>query len=184
MSHGSIENAKVRRKIREALFSLLKKKKFSEITVTDIVTEASVARASYYRNYETKESIVEDFIDVLHDDIMSKIELSADYEIFDYDNVVDGFEKALTYFLQNKSYVITLYQNGFGNLIQELLNRYVEEFVGDMPSHSIDRYKLYFISGAVGNILVHWLEGGAIESPYEVARIAAGYLRGDILNKK
>lgn len=181
MSHASIENAKVKKKIREALFTLLKKKKLSEITVTDIVTQAGVARASYYRNYDSKERIVEDYIDVLHDDIMSQIKLSDSYEIFAYDNIVDGFEKALTYFLQKKSYVMSIYQNGFGNLIQALLDRYIEEFVGDMPASSIERYKLYFISGAVGNILVHWLASGAVESPYEVAKIAANYLRGDIL---
>lgn len=117
-------------------------------------------------------------MNVLHDDIMSHIEVTDGYEIFDYDNAVDGFEKSLTFFLQKKSYIVTLYQNGFGNLIQEMLDRYLEDFIGDMPASSIERYKLYFISGAVGNILLHWLDTGAVESPYEMAKAAADYFRG------
>lgn len=69
MSRGSQENERVRKEITEALFSLLLRKEFSEITVTDIVTEANVARVSYYRNFETKEAIIEEYVDSVYRDL-------------------------------------------------------------------------------------------------------------------
>ena len=51
-------NVEAKNKIVQALFTLLKKKRFSEITVTDLIKEAKVARATYYRNFECKEDII------------------------------------------------------------------------------------------------------------------------------
>ena len=44
-----IENMRVKKSIQTALFSLMKKKKFSEIRVADIISASGVAKASYYR---------------------------------------------------------------------------------------------------------------------------------------
>lgn len=184
MSHGSIENAKVKRKITESLFMLLKKKKFSEITVTDIVSTAGVARASYYRNFDCKEAIIEEYMDMIHHEIIPESELTDDFDIFSYERIITGFERSLTYFLKNKSYILILYKNGFGSLIQEILNRYIEDVAGDMPCDSIERYKLYFIAGAVFNVLVQWLENGAVESPLEIATACADFLSGKIVHKE
>ena len=58
MSKASMDNMRVKKQITEGLFSLLQKKPFSEITVTDIVKESKVARASYYRNFENSISLI------------------------------------------------------------------------------------------------------------------------------
>lgn len=181
MSHGSIENAKTKKKITESLFILLKKKNFSEITVTDIVNTAGVARASYYRNFSSKESIIEEYMNTLRQEIIPDVEFTDDSNIFDYERIINSFERSLTYSLKNKSYILTLYKNGFGSLIQQILNRYIEEFAGDMPNNSIQKYKLYFISGAMFNVLIQWLENGAIESPLEIATACADFLNGQII---
>jgi AcrR family transcriptional regulator len=178
MENNTIANERVRTSIIEALFSLLTQKKFSEITVTDLINNANVARASYYRNFDSKEAIIEEYMDTTYNKLIIS-NLNEDYEaneIFDYTNMVEGFRRSLTYFLANKSYIIALYDNGFSSLIQETLNRYIEELVGDMSKNSIERFQLYFISGAVFNILIQWLKSGAIESPLEIAKMSANYL--------
>lgn len=50
-----------------------------------------------------------------------------------------------------------------------------------MSVNSIDRYKLYFISGAVTNVLIEWLDEGAKEPPREIAALYVGYFTGGIL---
>jgi len=184
MSRGAQENARVRKNITEALFVLLNKKDFSEITVTDIVTEAKVARASYYRNFETKEAIVVEYMESIYRDLATfGVELDFDM-LLKYDELVRRFEHSLTCLLQKKSYILALYKNCFGSLILEIINRYTEEVAGNMPRTSIERYKLYFATGAAFNVLIKWLEGGAIESPLEMAKACAGFLFGDIVTKK
>ena len=44
-------NQQVKEKITGALLHLLGEKSISEISVTEIIAEAGVARASFYRNY-------------------------------------------------------------------------------------------------------------------------------------
>ena len=51
-------NLRVKRSITSALLHLLEKKSISEISVSEIIREAGVARASFYRNYATKESVI------------------------------------------------------------------------------------------------------------------------------
>lgn len=182
MSKASMDNMRVKNQITEGLFSLLRKKPFSEITVTDIVKEAKVARASYYRNFENKEQIIEAAMDSLRDELMSDIQYDDDEHIFNFKNTKAGFEKALTYCLIRKADLLALYHNGFGSLIQKTFNRYIMEFAGNMPANSLDRYKLYFISGAVTNVLIEWLNEGAKEPPKEIAALCADYFSGGILH--
>ena len=49
--------------IQEAVFILLKKHDFSNITVTDIIKKAGVSRSAFYRNFKDKESILYGFVD-------------------------------------------------------------------------------------------------------------------------
>ena len=181
MSKASMDNQRVKNQITEGLFTLLRKKSFSKITVTDIVKEANVARASYYRNFQNKEEIIEAAMDRLRDELMSDIHYDDDEHIFNQENARAGFEKALTCCLVKKSDLLTLYHNGFGSLIQQTFNRYIMEFAGNMPANSIERYKLYFISGAVTNVLIEWLNEGAKEPPREIAALCVSYFTGAIL---
>ena len=182
MSKASMDNQRVKKQITEGLFSLLRKKSFSEITITDIVKEANVARASYYRNFENKEQIIETAMDDLRDELMNDIEYDDDEHIFNQENAKIGFEKALTYCLIRKADLLALYHNGFGSLIQQTFNRYIMEFAGNMPATSIERYKLYFISGAVTNVLIEWLNQGAKEPTRDIANICIKYFKGGILH--
>ena len=181
MSKASMDNQRVKNQITEGLFSLLRKKSFSEITVTDIVKEANVARASYYRNFQNKEEIIEAAMDSLRDELMADIQYDDDEHIFNQGNARAGFEKALTCCLVKKADLLTLYHNGFGSLIQQTFNRYIMEFAGNMPANSVERYKLYFISGAVTNVLIEWLNEGAKEPPREIAALCVSYFTGGIL---
>lgn len=176
MSRGSMENARVRKQITEALFALMEHKQFSSITVTDIIEEAGVARASYYRNFDSKEAVIKAWMTGLHDEIQPSDTKPTEYDVFERSNIVEGFEHSLTRFLSVKSYVLTLYRNGFSNLIQGTINGYARSLVGRTPVGSIDKYRVYFIAGAVSNVLINWLEEGAVESPRAIAQACADWL--------
>ena len=55
----------VRTKMKRAMVSLLKKKNYLQITVTDLVEEAGVARASFYRVYNSIDQVLNElFVDL------------------------------------------------------------------------------------------------------------------------
>jgi AcrR family transcriptional regulator len=182
MDKRLIENTRVKKSIEEALFALLKKKKFSEISISDIIKTSGVARASYYRNYDSKEAIIESYIERQHDEVGNTIRFSENREeLFSYENLVASLE----YYLKQKYYILQLYDNGFGSLIQDELNRFAEVMLGDMPSRSTERYELYMITGAAFNTIIQWLKNGALESPNEIARVFLDFMSSSkIRNQK
>lgn len=58
-------NLYVKAHLREALTQLLSKKPIGEISISELVDRANVSRASFYRNYECKEDILREYIDIL-----------------------------------------------------------------------------------------------------------------------
>ena len=49
--------------ITQSLFRLMKRKQYHKITVTDIVREAGVSRNSFYRNFQSVEEIITQFLE-------------------------------------------------------------------------------------------------------------------------
>jgi len=164
-----IENARVKKSIEIAFFTLLKEKNFSEITVTDIVKKSGVARTSYYRNFNSKEDIIKEYIRHLRE----KIDLASEYSSKTLDEKLDynSITTHISYYLKEKHVLLLLYNSGFGTLMLEEANHYIEEDLGDMPFDSIERYNLYFASGAIFNTLIQWLKSGAKETPGEMAQL-------------
>lgn len=63
MDKRVVKNERVKKEIEKALFTLLERKRFSEITVSDIIRTSGVARASYYRNFDSKEDVIESYME-------------------------------------------------------------------------------------------------------------------------
>lgn len=178
MKNGVMENMRVRKAITESLFVLMEKKQFSDITVSDIVSEANIARASYYRNFSNKEEIVKQFMNQLHAEIFLNTQTHKRTSLGD--NFLMLIENALPYLLKNKYYILTLYKNGLGSVLQETFNSYLEEVITEYKS-TVDYYTVYFIAGAAFNILIKWLENGANESPREMAKMIVHLLSSNVL---
>ena len=177
MDKRMIENARVKKSVEEALFTLLKTKSFSEITATDIIKTAKIARSSYYRNFDSKEDIITSYIERQRLEVAKKISFSESAKgFFNIDKLV----KSLEHFLTQKYYFLLLYDNGFGSYLQENENLFAEMYLGNMPYDSPDRYKIYFMSGALFNMTMKWLRDGAKESPYEMATIFLKLLNENI----
>lgn len=160
-------NERVKKQIRDAFFDLLRKQEFSAITVTDIVTRAGVARASYYRNFGTMEDIVREYFAFLRHEI--ERELNGAVIALGKHTPRECVTVPLAVYWREKDTILLLYDKGFGSFLQEESNRRAEEGLGDMPFDSVDRYRIYFISGATLNVLIQWLRSGPKETIDETA---------------
>ena len=63
MDKRKAKKEEVRQAVIDAFFRLMRKRENTEITISDIVREAGVARVSYYRNFTSREDIVLSLID-------------------------------------------------------------------------------------------------------------------------
>ena len=64
--------------IVKSLVSLMKEKEFKNISITEITKKAGVSRMAYYRNYNFKEDILNDYMTTLIEDYKNKREENKD----------------------------------------------------------------------------------------------------------
>lgn len=145
-------NLRVKRCITNALFSLMREKPLEEIFITEIIGRAGVARASFYRNYSSKE----DVLTTLVRDILERFRQEVVWgpEGFCcYANILLSFR----YFQTYREYVLNLYRSRYVSILLEELNQFHESIVGTMPMASVDKYGLYMYVGALLNTALVWL---------------------------
>ena len=159
------KNAAVKSAIIQAFFTLARKQKNTDFTITDIIKEAGVARVSYYRNFDSKDDIVGTLID----EALSQYEAIVDYS-------VDGFYcywntmMAFRMFYEYRDYIIDVLRFGYTQILLSKMNEFHEKMDGDIPAHSIKRVRIYAYMGALMNTALVWIYEGAKESPEEIAQ--------------
>lgn len=157
------ENLRVKNNITKALFDLMHEKSFSDISITELIRTAGVARVSFYRNYESKEDVLLTLIEDILEQFRDTLDCNeTDY--YTYRNVCRSFE----YFKAYGEFVLDLYRFGYGSILLEKLNRFHEEVAGTMPNNSIEKYKLYMYMGALFDTAIMWLQNGTKESVEDI----------------
>ena len=63
MRRKNITTYMMKEYITEALLQLMKKKNFEKLTIEEITDRAGVNRSTYYRNFKSKEMIVQFYFD-------------------------------------------------------------------------------------------------------------------------
>lgn len=165
------ENKRVKDEIANAFFALMKQKHSDEISVTEIANKAKVSRMAYYRNFETKVDIIEYYLrEVMWSDVSAALGESPDFWSYEYGVVFISVIK------KHRNLILLLDECGYASLILKAFNRKNEELAGDMPHNSIERYKLYYASGASFNGLLEWMRGGCKESVEDMARSMADFI--------
>lgn len=152
-------------KITEALFSLMEHDSFSEITILQICQEAQVSRAAYYRNFETKEDIIEYAIIEKIEHFMERITNKTNL-IFEDSNFIDAW-------IAEKDFFILLNrQNLFGQFTLHLHN-YFRKYLCEISPNYNEQYD--YLAGALsfGTVafLVVWVQHGCKETPEELLQI-------------
>ena len=159
------KNEEVRQAIIDAFFGLMRKRENAEITVSDIVREAGVARVSYYRNFDSREDIVHSLIDDAIERYENCLDDSAE-NFYCYWNIMMAFRMMHEY----REYIKDIMQYGFLQPLYDRLTELHERMAGDIPARSIERYRIYAYIGAFTNTALEWIREGSSESPEEIAQ--------------
>lgn len=160
------ENIRVKKAITDALFRLMPQKNFADISITEIIREAGVARISYYRNYSSKT----DILITLVQDIIREYVSSPGYDpknLTGRKNVLLAFRTYRRY----RRYVLQLHASEVTDIIAEQLVRVWRESPEYRKLNSRQRYRLAILSGALSAAAVEWLVNDMPEKPEEMADI-------------
>lgn len=148
--------------IADALLQLMKKKRFENITVTEIINRANVGRSTYYRNFSSKESVLVYKVDLMMDQWVQE-EYTRQF-----DSEKDIFISLFCYLLTIREELETIVRAGMENTLLTANYRVFE--AEEYPSASQKYHVCYHTMGLSG-VILSWIKRGMKESPEEMGKI-------------
>lgn len=142
-------NAITKECIESALILLMKKKPFSEISIQEIIKRAGVSRSSYYRNYDSKEAILEGRLDSIFE------ETSAELRKFDpVSQCRKSWETLLTITKAHAADYELLFEAGFGD---KILDRFLSSFNNDPDRSVVTDITNTYLAGCIYSVVKYWI---------------------------
>lgn len=167
---------KTRDAVFKALSTLLETKRYSNITVQEIIDEANIGRSTFYAHFDTKDELLKAmctdiFSHVFSDDLMSE-------ETHDFSGNNNGLEARLTHILyhlkDSEKNIVGILACESG----ELFMKYFKEYLSEMFSPYLNEAKmrapadfvLNHLVGSFAETVKWWIDNRMKYSPEETAR--------------
>lgn len=167
-------NETVREAMGIALLQLMENNPIQTITISEIATVAGVSRSSFYRNYESKEALLQDYITMLY-----RIEFPKGQQVPPSPRSEDMLEYLLPRFRFVKEhssiYRILHRQNMLELFFQQREASLVRLLYGE--EYQMSPYHRAMISGACAGLVRCWVENDFRESEETVAALFADPFR-------
>ena len=150
-------NAFIKSCITDALIQLMQKKPFEEITITELTQTAGVGRASFYRNFKSKQDVLAQHLSDLLVEWGKDFEAKGDKDYFN--------ESLFRHFYKHRDVYLLLYQQGLSNLIYDSIR---QAFKFDESSNNVERYVKSTFAGLIFGMVDEWMRQGMQESPEQL----------------
>ena len=156
----------VKEQLTEALLRLMEKQKFEELTVSHIVIEAMVSRASFYRNFTDKEDILRQYLLRLIRQWGAEFERTGD---------PDWVKSLLGHYYQNRDIYLLLYSQKLSYLVLDT----IKAERGPKPEqNNLSAYASAWFCGGLFGWIDEWIKRGMQEMPEEMVRLMADGNKG------
>lgn len=166
--------------ITESLLFLMKKNPYTEITVKQILLETDISRKTFYRNFSSKDDVLNSFLNTILQDYVNVIQQQQQKYSFlqTLDVIFDFCEK-------NKEILLILRDNRLLYLLLEKLNvlmlnehnRYIyESQENHLKSQLLTEYIIYFNIGGIWNLIIRWVENDMRDAVIDIKKSVIFYL--------
>lgn len=172
MTQKNIGNRKAlrsRKKISRALIDLMAELPYSEITISKLTEHAGLSRRTFYRNYTSKDDIINEHYYLIWEDYTRALKKEKDMSLKNvalvFFNTMQKHQELLNLFNQNN--LLNLFLNQVSHLM-------IEDYsTRPASSHQLDTksltYITLFVSGGFFQMAKAWFDSGQKESPEELA---------------
>lgn len=163
---------RARKAINQALKDLMKVMPYGKITITDITRQAGFARHTFYNHYDTKEDLLNSFIDSILDDLFSEI---GQWDIMSKNNI-EGIRIFMIHFFgiwrDHTEVVKILMSVDFDCLLIDRLKTHFTNYYYEYGNQEITgvgiemaRYLINFNAYSFAGILRQWFKDDMKYSP-------------------
>lgn len=166
--------------ITEALLFLMKQYLYTEITVKQILLETNISRKTFYRNFSSKDDVLNSFIDTMLQDYVNTIQQQKQkYSLLQTLDIIFDFceknKEMLFIFRDNR--LLYLLLEKLNALILKEHNRYILELPDNhLENNLLTEYIIYFNIGGVWNLIVRWVENDMRDSVTDIKKSVIFYL--------
>lgn len=157
-------NQRVKDRLFSTMVEFAGQKDWSKLTVTELIQQSGVARASFYRNFKSVEDLISYGIEQLAQRYHAGKHPQAD-DFYSREAVLYQFQ----FYKEYADLVLAFHRAKLATTLLDVITDCEIDARGDMPVGSVSKYELYFYAGAFYNVLLCWLEGGAKETPGAMA---------------
>lgn len=155
-------NAYVIEHITDALLKLLSDKPIGDISISELCELAGIGRASFYRNFESKEAILRGYINKLFNEWIGEIEKKENSQLNELLNLM------FSHFEKHKDFYSLLNKR---NLIY-LLKDAIIEYCGPKSEHSkVEAYARAYVAYTLYGWIEVWFQRGMQETAEEIANM-------------
>ena len=154
-----------RESLKTAVMQLMAEKPLEAISVTELVHRAGLSRSAFYRNYTSKEALVEDVCRQIMEEVMDLLRAPQHRE-----NRAAWFADIFRSMQRNAPYFTV-----FLDTHMQFPHEPVLETV--CPSDGVeDHYQLVVREGAFMAVLKDWFRAGMKETPEEMGRLCDRFI--------
>ena len=167
---------KTRKAIFNALNELLREKKFSKITVQEIIDRADIGRATFYTHFPTKDAVligyVESYIESLNEQLNEHIEQDGEYKLLPVAALfahIQENEKAISGIFMSESGAVLFekFKSYWGAIVQPLLQARIAK--GQFPIIPGDMLTNHVITTLI-ELIKFWIQDGLRYTPEQMER--------------
>lgn len=164
----------------DALLSLMDKKPFRDIKITEIVEKAQLARCTFYRYYESKEELLMRACKVVFSGLGKRLQQEDCNTL--YGTALGYF----SYWMEHREFLELLRSNGMLYFMLQSYDDLMFEVAKEIKPENSEksgfdfspkiRYHFFFGMSGLWGMANRWLMNGCKESPEELAQDVVAYI--------
>lgn len=148
--------------IQTALLSLMETKLLRDISISEIAEKAGVSRNAFYRNYNSKEQIIEQYI---QDVTVGFYQNKDDENSISRKNYLINL---FTHLYNQRKLIEKVRKNNLSYMLESVFIDYTKKVT---KKFSNNKYTDYYIGGGFYALTMQWANSGYKETPEEIADI-------------
>lgn len=172
--------AKTRKSIMQAFYVLLDKKKYSEITIQDIIDKADIGRSTFYAHFETKDELLHTMCKELFEHIFSSG--SVDPSFLETSDGADDLRNRIyhlcSHLYDNKNEIVRIMRSESSEIYKHYLKEDLDELFKEKVTGMKSDIPESFIMKQFTDSFIAALEWWAAEGMKTPSDEVAGYYCG------
>ena len=129
---------------------------------------------SYYRNYSSKDEILRDYMYQIIEEYVRELDtavIRSGFQTFDH------ILHSLKFLRKYKDYVLCLQKANRAEIVLHGLDMYMLTVTETTDKSFLEKSELYYYSGALYNIFMHWIRDGMAEETEAVAQVIYDHVK-------